>query len=366
MPSILILKVKEKQHWWVTSLLILLLLGCEQAEERSTTAEQLTQVSSDIYQPVVEGHQLRFPRDFSSHPGFRMEWWYLTANLEDENGETFGVQWTLFRLATGTESDGGWKTPQMFMAHVVVTSAEKNWFAERFARGGIGQAGVMTKPYRAWLDNWSWRSLGQSPFPGLLEFQDGDMAARLQINNQGSIVLQGKDGYSRKHRSENIASYYYSAPFLKVDGTLELDGKLYKVKGDGWYDREWSSTMLAQNQQGWDWFSIHLDDGSALMLYQIREKNRQPFYFGTLSWPDGKVVQLGPEDIQLTPLGYTSVAGKSLPLDWRIDVPSQQIELRAEVVRKEQWLPFTFPYWEGPIKVKGSHSGQGFMELTGY
>ncbi|WP_199451240.1 lipocalin family protein, partial [Vibrio harveyi] len=71
-------------------------------------------------------------------------------------------------------------------------------------------------------------------------------------------------------------------------------------------------------------------------------------------------------EIYLTPLSYSTTSGKTLPMKWRVDIPSQEIRLSVGVLRKEQWLPFTFPYWEGPISVTGSHQGRGFMELTGY
>ncbi len=349
-----------------TLLCFMMLTGCDSVETQSNSAEILRQETEGSYQPVVPGKKWVFPQDHLGHPEFKAEWWYLTANLESESGEMFGVQWTLFRFATGREHGTGWKSPQMYMAHTVVTSKDKVWHAERFARGGIGQAGVTANPYRAWLDNWSWRSYGDSPFPGTLEFSDGEMAADLDISNLGKLIFQGDNGYSKKHPTEDIASYYYSAPFLALSGTLELDGKTHKVKGDGWYDREWSSEGLSEKQQGWDWFSIHLDDGSALMVYQIREDSAKSYYFGSLSWPDGKTIVLQPEDIRLTPMSFAKYQGKQFPLEWRIEVPTQQIQLEVDVVRKEQWLPFIFSYWEGPIRVNGSHSGQGFMELTGY
>ena len=358
--------LNPRSGWAAMLSCLVALTGCEPTDNSATTTEVLRQEVEGRYERVVPGKQWSFPGDHLSHPGFRTEWWYLTANLETDSGEIFGVQWTLFRLATGSEGGEGWDTPQLYMAHAVVTSKDKVWHAERFARGGIGQAGVVSNPYRAWLDNWSWRSHGDTPFPGLVEFADGGMAAELEVRNRGELIFQGDKGYSKKHRTEDIASYYFSAPFLDVSGTLQLDAKTYRVSGQGWYDREWSSEGLSAKQQGWDWFSIHLDDGSALMVYQIREKDAKPYYFGSLSWPDGKTTVLQPEEIRLVPTSYSTQSGKEFPHKWRIDVPAHHIELKVDAVRKEQWLPFVFSYWEGPIKVRGSHSGQGFMELTGY
>ncbi|KHT63085.1 ABC transporter [Photobacterium gaetbulicola] len=347
---------------------VLGLLSCEPEEAQvNRSVSMMVGPDSDQFAQVVSGYQFEFPRDHLPHPEFRTEWWYLTANLKAEDGEEFGFQWTLFRSRSLSGEGHGWENPQRYMAHLVVTGEDKVWSAERFARGGIGQAGVLGQPFRAWLDNWEWRSFSDSPFPGVLSFaDDSGMAGKLAIQQTGNIVLQGEQGYSKKHATKDIASYYFSAPFLQIDGRIELDGQRFEVTGEAWFDREWSSRGLADNQLGWDWFAIHLDDGSALMLYQIREKDTRPYYFGSLSWADGRIDVLEAEDIQLLPVTFSTQGGKTHPVAWQIDVPSKGIKLKVDVVRKEQWLPFIFSYWEGPIRVTGSHTGQGFMELTGY
>ncbi|MGF1681898.1 lipocalin-like domain-containing protein [Photobacterium minamisatsumaniensis] len=346
---------------------LLFLFGCDNAanvDNRSVAI--MAEQGNEHFKQVEPNKVFSFPEDHLPHPEFKNEWWYFTANLQSEKGDVFGVQWTLFRSASSIKKEKGWMSPQRFMAHAVITSKDNTWAAERFSRGGIGQAGVTGRPFQAWLDNWKWKSYSDSPFPAVLTFSDGNMEASLSVQKSGKRILQGESGYSKKHSTENIASYYFSEPFLQVAGKLELDGKEYQVKGKGWYDREWSSAGLSQKQEGWDWFSIHLDDGRALMLYQIREKQSQPYYFGSISWPNGESISLAQEDIRLVPVSYTTHKGKNYPLNWNLEIPSQQIKLKVDVVRKEQWLPFVFSYWEGPISVSGSHSGQGFMELTGY
>lgn len=44
------------------------------------------------YQQVLPGKQLEFPKDHGMHPGYRIEWWYITANLKDEQGRDWGLQ----------------------------------------------------------------------------------------------------------------------------------------------------------------------------------------------------------------------------------------------------------------------------------
>ena len=50
---------------------------------------------------------LTFPADHGAHPDFRIEWWYLTATLHGDDGQDYGVQWTLFRSALRPERDDG-------------------------------------------------------------------------------------------------------------------------------------------------------------------------------------------------------------------------------------------------------------------
>src|SRR5689334_19626730 len=86
---------------------------------------------ADGFAQVVPGRMLSFPADHGPRPEFRIEWWYLTANLTDASGNAYGVQWTLFRQAMAPSTqDSGWTTPQIWMGHAGVTSATAHHSAE--------------------------------------------------------------------------------------------------------------------------------------------------------------------------------------------------------------------------------------------
>ncbi|MGA8171270.1 MAG: lipocalin-like domain-containing protein, partial [Methylocystis sp.] len=187
---------------------------------------------------VTPGLALEFPRDFGAHPGFRTEWWYLTANLRDASGQSYGVQWTLFRsaLAPGPEQTG-WADQTVFMGHAAVTSASEHLFAETFARGGVGQAGVIATPFRAFIDDWSLESRDDTADAGvsrlLVAASDARFGYRLTLTADKPPVPQGDHGYSRKSE-DGQASYYYSQPFFTVEGELVLRGASIKVSGRAW------------------------------------------------------------------------------------------------------------------------------------
>jgi predicted secreted hydrolase len=55
------------------------------------------------------------------------------------------------------------------------------------------------------------------------------------------------------------------------------------VTGASWLDREWSTSVLSPDLQGWDWMALQLDDSTELMLYRLRRQDGTagPFSAGT-------------------------------------------------------------------------------------
>ena len=335
---------------------------------------QLLRQPSDGFSRVVPGKVFDFPRDHYPHEDFKIEWWYLTTNLKDQSGVEYGIHWTLFRQAMNPHHNpSGWQSNQTWMAHTAISTPDGFSFSQRFARGGIGQAGVsnMTKngTFEAWIDDWAWRSQSQSPFPARLSASTENSTFDLSLESESGWVLQGNDGFSQKS-DLGQASYYYSQPFVDIEGTILLSGKLIEVSGKGWLDREWSSQPLASNQAGWDWISLHLNDGSALMVYQLRHDSGEHYISGSWVTEDGQRVLLDPDNLSLSEIKTTTLQlpddDRRLPLHWRISVPSLGLQLEVEGFRPDSWLETVFPYWEGPVKVSGTHTGSGYLELTGY
>src|ERR1700719_3868487 len=227
---------------------------------------------------VSPGRIFSFPADHGPHPDYRIEWWYLTANLADSTGTAFGVQWTLFRQAMqpGAQAEG-WANQQLWMAHAAVTRADTHRASEKFARGGGRQAGVETGPFRAWIDSWEMRGgeamRADTIAPLELTASAADFAYALRLDADRPLVLQGEAGYSRKSEREQ-ASYYYSQPNFRATGRITIDDRPVAVSGLAWMDREWSSQPLASDQTGWDWLSLHFDTSEKLILYWLPQNDR--------------------------------------------------------------------------------------------
>lgn len=309
-----------------------------------------------------------FPEDHGPHPDFRIEWWYVTATLTAEDGTPMGLQWTLFRSALSPEGvEDGWASRQVWMAHAAVTTPDRHLTAERFARGGIGQAGVEAEPFSAHIDDWT--MVGPSLKDVRLTARGDDFAYDVALTTDQPFVPQGESGYSVKSE-EGLASRYYSQPFYDLSGevTLQTDAgpRTIEVTGQAWLDREWSSQPMSENQLGWDWFSLHFEDDTRLMGYRMREADGEPYAVATWIAPDGTPTPYEPGAFEATPLAETSVAGRDVPTAWRVELPDRGVDVEVRALNPDAWMGLSFPYWEGPVTVTGSHEGRGYLEMTGY
>ncbi len=304
-----------------------------------------------------------FPLDHGPHNNYRIEWWYLTANLSGEDQTPYGIQWTLFRTARSPNEENGWLSNQIWFAHAAITTPNEHFTTERFARGGIGQAGVNAEPFEAWIDEW--KLVGKNFDELNLNAAGPNFAYNMSLEAEGPLVFHGDKGYSVKS-SEGQASYYYSQPFFKIKGTLTLPEGDINVEGNAWLDREWSSQPLSENQLGWDWFSLSLDNGAKLMGFQLRQTDG--LNFSSSSWiePDGSITSYGYNEFVAEPVKESNVYDKKIPTEWRLKLKDQNLDVIVKALNPNSWMNLSIPYWEGPVAVSGSHSGLGYLEMTGY
>ena len=360
--------------------LALLLTACG-ADEPGQGAQDFAILAqaAEGYEQASPGRRIEFPADHGAHPEYRIEWWYLTANLEDAEGRPHGAQWTLFRTALrppgDTELQNPWQTGQVYMAHFALTWPGGHRGFQRYARGGDhdgeAQAAVHARPFAAWLDDWSLASTGEAWLPLEARAAQDGFAMQLNLGSDRPPVLQGEGGFSQKHPGGG-GSHYYSQPFLEASGWLEIEGRRVEVSGQAWLDREWSSQFLQADQQGWDWIALHLESGEKLMLFQLRPQagsSAGAYRHAVLIGADGGKREIGPGELELEPSRHEKVAGRRLPLVWEIRLPTLDRELTVEALHRDQWMDVDFPYWEGAVTVSGDSLGErgvGYMELTGY
>ncbi len=360
----------------------LFLFGCEDLQQKNMGTQNMgtllgngdTQTESNPFTPVLKGVELTFPTDHQAHPNFRHEWWYLTANLSDEEGNPLGIQWTQFRFAAAPPTGENevkkteWQTQQIYMAHSAVTTQDKHYADEKWSRDQAALAGVDASPFRVYLDDWQWTSSTDDLFPATLNANSEQFGYSLKLTSSAPYQKQGEQGYSTKSADGQVASYYYSQPFIDVTGQVTIDGKTHQVSGKGWIDREWSSQFLLDSQQGWDWFALRLSEETSLVVFQLRDTKtgKASFSSAKLMLQNGSGIAIPQKDIQLEATKQTEIQGHNYPTQWQVSIPNQQIELTVSALNPNAKMPLSVPYWEGPVRIEGTHSGTGYMELTGY
>ena len=313
----------------------------------------------------------QFPRDHFSHPDFKTEWWYYTGNLHTAAGHHYGFELVFFRQGQARDSanPSAWRVDDIYLAHLALTDIDSSNFRffDRVNRAGPGVAGAALDQARIWNGNWQ---AAWNPATGAqtLSAVASGIRFTLHLTPQTAPVIHGENGISLKSETPGHASHYVSFPLLSVDG--QLNGAA--VTGTAWMDHEWFTNVLEESAQGWDWFSVQLDNHTELMLFELRDRDRAraPFLAGTFIDAVGRSTALKRSEFTLEPTAWwrSPRTGARYPTAWRIAVPSRGIALECTAAVPNQELAFaTAPvYWEGAVRYSGSHSGVGYMELTGY
>ena len=364
------------------------LTGCSSAPAvdvatgaRVSVAAGMARVDTTGYLRAEEVRPFVFPRDHGPPPDYAVEWWYYTGNLADASGNEYGYQFTVFRTGlprSGVPQSGSkWRTDAVYMAHLAVTDVSKQRFVahERFDRGALGLAGAQAEPFRVWLDDWVVASPDATGSQMHITAKEGDITLDITLDATGPVVLQGDRGLSQKSAQPGNASYYYSIPRMATTGTIRLGDTAVAVTGTSWMDREWSTSALGPDQVGWDWFALHLNDGSDIMLYRLRNRDGMvdAYSGGTVRASTGIVTRLHANDISWTPQGtwLSPHTQARYPAAWQITIKPLSLTLTVTPSIADQELPVTVRYWEGAVRVSALQNerpidGNGYLEMTGY
>lgn len=315
-----------------------------------------------------------FPEDHGPHLDYRAEWWYYTGNLADAGGNRYGYQLTIFRrgIVPGEpERESEWGARQIYFAHFTVTDVTGEAFEnhERFNRAAAGLAGAQAFPnYHVWIDDWYAKEI--EPGKVQLKAEAGKIGIDLILEQTKPIVLHGDQGLSARSDAPGNASYYYSLTNNPSHGIIRTPRGTFEVTGNSWVDHDWSTIDLAEGAVGWDWFSLQLDDQREIMFAQIRRRDGsvEPVSGGTIIFPDGTSRSLARDEVQITNLDtWTSPkSGATYPSEWSFAIPGEGIDLHITPLLNDQELQVSFTYWEGAVKIEGTQSGYGYVELTGY
>jgi predicted secreted hydrolase len=333
------------------------------------------------FRPAAPGYRYEFPRDYFNHPDFQTEWWYYTGNLTAANGRAYGFELTFFRVGVNRDKTppSDWAVNDLYMAHLALSDIDGGHFyhRERLNRAGVGIAGVNGDAGRIWNGNWQIQFRGGEQ---QLDAISDNFSLHFQLASQKPPVIHGVDGVSQKSAGAGRASHYISLTRLAVSGTVDLAGAATAVTGVAWMDHEFFTEQLEENQTGWDWLSVQLDDNTELMLYRIRRSDGSvdPYSSGTYIDASGKATHIALSDFNFAPSGetWTSPSSKATyPIHWKVSVRSLRLSLDVATPLKSQEIfsgsPIIPSYWEGAVRLTGDRGGVpvkgvGYLELTGY
>lgn len=323
---------------------------------------------------VVPGYRMEFPRDHGSHPAFRTEWWYATGWLRTAQGKALGFQITFFRSRRDEAgaNPSAFAPRELIIAHAAISDPAHGrlWTDQRIARAGFNLAQARQGDTDVRLDDWR---LAREEAGYRVAMHGRDFAFELLLAPTQPPMLNGEAGFSRKGPAPLAASYYYSVPHLAVSGSVVRDGRRVGVDGEAWLDHEWSSEFLEPQAVGWDWVSVNLDDGGALMAFRMRDRDGGVRWAGgTLRNADGVVRHFAPEQIAFEPrrVWRSPRTAIEYPVAWALRVGEHRFEIVPLMDDQESdaRLSTGAIYWEGAVRARagGVQLGRGYLELTGY
>jgi predicted secreted hydrolase len=326
--------------------------------------------------PLPTGAALPFPQSFGAHPDYQTEWWYVTGWLKTADGKDLGYQVTFFRRATGADSANPSKFAprQLIIGHAALSDPAQGKLLhdQRSAREGFGLAYAKAGGTDVKLDDW--RMVRSPDGAYQVTLAAASFTLNLTLAPTQPVLLQGENGYSRKGPDPLQASYYYSEPQLKTSGAITRSGgKPQAVSGVSWLDHEWSQQVLDADAAGWDWLGANLDDGGALMAFQIRSKTGAKLW-AHATWRDasGKITHYSPDQVSFTPQRRwrSPRTNAEYPVATQLATGSTlwQIAPLQEDQELDSRRSTGAVYWEGAATVSrdGARAGRGYLELTGY
>jgi predicted secreted hydrolase len=354
------------------------------AESDSGKAEEVFDFPKD--------HVLHQPQEVVKNTKLFAEWLYWTGILHDEKtGNPYGIQYTLFQMDL--------QPGQMaFINHVAVSDVFNSQHPFYGYSISTDQANITSSndgsrgTYRRYEDNqtnltyWSDSDSWNIITPGSASVGGGKsqtISMNLTVaNDKADYYLQSPTGITKQGTCLSIGpdaiagrSYYYSHPAMTTEGTITIGQRTINVTGDSWFDHQWGG--FRQCYPAWDWFSLRLDNGSYVMLYNLKDplmhsipSQRRLTHIdsnGNIAWWQGKNTSK-----MTATRWWTSPSGIKYPVDWILETPIGKFALEPYFDEQNMDVEGSpIKYWEGIMRVRagdlrGKQIGTGYLEMTGY
>lgn len=352
----------------------------------SSLLESLTASIVGEADPLRDGSEFDpvvLPRDLYAHSNVQTEWWYYTGHLRSASGRELGFELVFFKRRTDLDKFSVLPLRLIgnpyFFAHFALTdkASKKFIYSHRKSANGPLDLSATAAESHFYLNLGDWSVRESAGVHILRATLDDGTVFEASLRPEKPVVLNGKNGVS--YKDEGQASRYFAYTRMSLEADLFIDGSPEHFEGSAWMDREFGTWTPTENQKGWDWFSIQLDNGCELMCYQLRNSLGEPSAYSSGTYVDehGSVTSLSSKDFEIEPIGIwkSPRSGAEYPSVWRIKVPSLLLDLRVTPVAEDQELDTRgttmIVYWEGACDVTGTAgpsgiSGKAYVELVGY
>jgi predicted secreted hydrolase len=360
---------------FVLSILILVLIL---AAGLMTVLLAFRQPTPAQFRQAAVGDPVTFPRDDAAHFDVRSEWWYYTGFITGEDQQQYGFELVFFKayvppaVRIGSVLPLEWVSNPLYFAHFAISdeAAQSHWFLERTDFPNFWAASARSDRYAVENGNWrAWGGLGEHH----LRAAGGRYQLSLDLSSDRPPVLHGLDNGGVVDMGQAGPGFYYSEPDLQGAGLFYVDGVRQIVTVTAWMDHQWGSWDLMGGFKGWDWFSLRLDDGSRVMLFDFRNADgsaQSAESAGTWIDADGTSQHLAYADYTVEVLDHWTSpdTGAAYPSKWHVTVPGHGLDVTIAVTFPQQEMTIKLGpiYWEGTVTVEGTATGLGYVEMTGY
>jgi predicted secreted hydrolase len=343
----------QRRNYALLALAIIILLACLFALLRTKGMLPANEAAEDWYELKKEDKVLvRLPADDAAHDNYT-EWWYYNGHLQGANGHNYSFHYAVFLL-------------NALAVHTVVHAS---FLDEESGRRYNYQTRTGGNPSSGKKDRFDF-TIGDWVMSGAkgedrIQGKTDDFSFNLDLKSQLPPVFQGGTGLLDFKKAGT--SYYYSRTRMTMDGYAGVGGHVQPVTGVAWFDHQWGD--FRTTVFGWEWFAVQLDDGTDIMLYQLYDGDKRPMLVSGTVTRGGHTRVLSKTDVVAVAQGdwLSPVSGVQYPLEWLIEIPEDKIKINLTPVHRASEFDgrkTTYNlYWEGAMRVSGSHQGKGFLEV---
>ncbi|CAM4113492.1 lipocalin family protein [Deinococcus marmoris] len=266
------------------------------------------------------------------------EWWYVSGVLPDSG---LAFHWAQFKV--------NYRGLPYHASHIAITDLKNNKLY--FVENGDQSATFGFPPLS--LSQGDWKLVQEAGNNGPFKLTAGPLNLTL---TPAKIPVVHPPGYSGT--AETGRMYYQSITRLNVGGTIQVGEETRQAGGQAWLDHQWGDQQPGAAVK-WDWFGLHLSDGSDLMLYRVRNARDEVVQVAaSLISPEGVAREVG--GVTMTPgRVWKSPSGRDYTLSWKVS--GENLSLDLNPLRDDQELlskTTSVAYWEGAVSGTGTLNGQ--------